>query len=78
MKRALIAGVASQDGACLTEFLLGRGHEVHGIERPSSRFNVERVYQLYQDPHVTDATNLVRILAAGTAAARSGFLARRD
>ena len=31
MKRALITGIAGQDGSYLAEFLLGQGYEVHGI-----------------------------------------------
>ena len=38
-KRALITGVAGQDGAYLAEFLLGKGYEVHGIKRRASLFN---------------------------------------
>jgi GDPmannose 4,6-dehydratase len=30
VKRALITGVTGQDGSYLTEFLLGKGYEVHG------------------------------------------------
>ncbi len=73
-KVALITGVTGQDGAYLTEFLLGKGYEVHGIKRRSSLFNTQRVDHLYQDPHVdhqrfkmhygdlTDSTNLIRII----------------
>lgn len=74
MKRALITGVTGQDGAYLSEFLLGKGYEVHGIKRRSSSFNTQRVDHLYQDPHeehvrfrlhhgdLTDSTNLIRII----------------
>ncbi|MDT0619883.1 GDP-mannose 4,6-dehydratase [Salinisphaera sp. P385] len=73
-KRALITGVTGQDGAYLSELLLGQGYEVHGIKRRASLFNTERVDHLYQDPHeseqrfvlhygdLTDATNLIRIV----------------
>lgn len=73
-KRALITGVTGQDGAYLSELLLGKGYEVHGIKRRASLFNTERVDHLYQDPHeseqrfvlhygdLTDATNLIRIV----------------
>ncbi|MDB4655336.1 GDP-mannose 4,6-dehydratase [Flavobacteriales bacterium] len=50
-KVALITGVTGQDGAYLSEFLLEKGYEVHGIKRRSSLFNTERVDHLYQDPH---------------------------
>jgi len=73
-KVALITGVTGQDGAYLSEFLLGKGYEVHGVKRRSSSFNTGRIEDLYQDPHVegaqfhlhygdlTDATNLIRIV----------------
>ncbi|MBV1916341.1 MAG: GDP-mannose 4,6-dehydratase [Pseudomonadales bacterium] len=73
-KIALITGVTGQDGSYLSEFLLAKGYEVHGIKRRASSFNTERVDHIYQDPHVenvnfhlhygdlTDTSNLVRIL----------------
>ncbi|HEX2028220.1 MAG TPA: GDP-mannose 4,6-dehydratase [Nitriliruptorales bacterium] len=51
MKRALITGITGQDGSYLTELLLDRGYEVHGIIRRSSSFNTHRIDHLYQDPH---------------------------
>ena len=74
MKKALITGITGQDGAYLSEFLLKKGYEVHGIKRRSSSFNTQRVDHLYQDPHVenkrfilhygdlTDTSNLIRII----------------
>jgi GDPmannose 4,6-dehydratase len=74
MKKALITGVTGQDGAYLSEFLLKKGYEVHGLKRRSSLFNTNRIDHLYQDPHVdnanfilhygdmTDSTNLMRII----------------
>lgn len=74
MKKALITGITGQDGAYLTEFLLNKGYEVHGIKRRSSLFNTNRIDHLYQDPHIqernfvlhygdmTDSTNLIRIV----------------
>lgn len=74
MKRALITGVTGQDGAYLSEFLLQKGYEVHGIKRRASSFNTDRVDHLYQDLHddlvtfrlhygdLTDSTNLIRII----------------
>ncbi|WP_237218655.1 GDP-mannose 4,6-dehydratase, partial [Rothia nasimurium] len=38
-KRALITGITGQDGAYLTELLLEKDYEVHGIKRRSSLFN---------------------------------------
>ncbi|MEM9267413.1 MAG: GDP-mannose 4,6-dehydratase [Pseudomonadota bacterium] len=74
MKRALITGVTGQDGAYLSELLLDKGYEVHGIKRRASSFNSARIDHLYQDPHesgvrflmhygdMTDSTNLIRII----------------
>ena len=71
---ALITGVTGQDGAYLSELLLDKGYEVHGVKRRASLFNTERIDHLYQDPHVdhprfrlhygdlTDSTNLIRII----------------
>ena len=42
-KVALITGVTGQDGAYLSEFLLDKGYEVHGIKRRSSSFNTQRI-----------------------------------
>lgn len=73
-KKALITGITGQDGAYLSELLLEKGYEVHGIKRRASLFNTARVDHLYQDPHesnlrfklhygdLTDATNLIRII----------------
>jgi len=74
-KKALITGITGQDGSYLTEFLLKKGYQVHGIIRRSSSFNTGRIEHLYQDPHVdrrnlvlhygdlTDSTNLMSIVA---------------
>ncbi len=74
MKRALITGVTGQDGAYLTEFLLAKGYEVHGVKRRSSLFNTNRIDHLYQGAHqkdrrfilhygdLTDSTNLIRLV----------------
>ncbi len=51
MKRALITGVTGQDGSYLSEFLLSKGYEVHGIVRRASTFNTPRISHLYKDPH---------------------------
>ena len=73
-KIALVTGVTGQDGAYLSELLLQKGYEVHGIKRRSSLFNTDRIDHLYQDPHetgvryhlhygdLTDSTNLIRIV----------------
>lgn len=74
MKKALITGITGQDGAYLTELLLEKGYEVHGIKRRSSLFNTDRIDHLYQDPHkdntrmflhygdLTDSMNLTRLI----------------
>jgi len=74
MKKALITGTTGQDGAYLSEFLLNKGYEVHGIKRRSSSFNTDRIDHIYQDPHttnqnfflhygdLTDSLNLTRII----------------
>ncbi|MCL4109239.1 UNVERIFIED_CONTAM: hypothetical protein GTU68_063007 [Idotea baltica] len=74
MKKALITGITGQDGAYLSELLLEKGYEVHGIKRRSSLFNTHRIDHLYEDPHVadrrfilhfgdlSDATNIIRII----------------
>ncbi|MDQ6962934.1 MAG: GDP-mannose 4,6-dehydratase [Mariprofundaceae bacterium] len=73
-KIALITGVTGQDGAYLSELLLKKGYEVHGIKRRTSLFNTDRIDHLYQDPHesgssfflhhgdMTDSSSLIRII----------------
>src|SRR6202789_186320 len=73
-KIALITGITGQDGAYLTELLISKNYEVHGIKRRSSLFNTDRIDHLYQDPHdenknlilhygdLSDSTNLIRII----------------
>lgn len=53
MKKALITGITGQDGSYLSELLLGKGYEVHGIIRRASTFNTDRIDHLYHDPHDT-------------------------
>ncbi|PNY79794.1 GDP-mannose 4,6-dehydratase [Deinococcus koreensis] len=59
MKRALLTGITGQDGSYLTELLLSKGYEVHGVIRRSSTFNTDRIDHLYQDPHETGARMLL-------------------
>ena len=73
-KVALITGVTGQDGAYLSEFLLKKGYEVHGIKRRASSLNTQRIDHIFEDPHsdnihlklhygdLTDSSNLTRIL----------------
>jgi GDPmannose 4,6-dehydratase len=74
MKRALITGITGQDGSYLSELLLSKGYEVHGVIRRASTFNTQRIEHLYQNRHdegvrfflhygdVCDGTGLRRIL----------------
>lgn len=55
MKVAFITGVTGQDGSYLTELLLGKGYEVHGLIRRSSTFATERIDHVYIDPHMPSA-----------------------
>jgi GDPmannose 4,6-dehydratase len=55
IKRALITGITGQDGSYLTEFLLEKGYEVHGIIRRTSTFNTDRLDHVYMDPHDENA-----------------------
>jgi len=73
-KHALITGITGQDGSYLSELLLEKGYEVHGIIRRTSTFNTDRIDHIYEDPHtenarlflhygdLTDGTTLRRIL----------------
>jgi GDPmannose 4,6-dehydratase len=74
MKKALITGITGQDGSYLTELLMEKGYEVHGIIRRASTFNTSRIDHLYKDRHdgdarmilhygdLTDSSNLNRLI----------------
>ena len=74
MKKALISGITGQDGSYLTELLLEKGYEVHGIIRRASSFNTFRIDHLYKDESslnkslflhygdLTDSSNLNRLV----------------
>jgi GDPmannose 4,6-dehydratase len=74
LKTALISGITGQDGSYLTELLLSKGYEVHGIIRRSSSFNTFRIDHLYKDKEIlnkklflhygdlTDSSNLNRLI----------------
>ncbi|HEU4480350.1 MAG TPA: GDP-mannose 4,6-dehydratase, partial [Actinomycetota bacterium] len=51
MKKALVTGVTGQDGSYLSELLLSKGYEVHGLIRRASTFNTHRLDPIYRDPH---------------------------
>jgi GDPmannose 4,6-dehydratase len=73
-KVAFITGITGQDGSYLTEFLLEKGYEVHGLIRRSSSFNTARIDHIYQDPHtpnpklilhygdLTDGVNMTNLI----------------
>ena len=73
-KIALITGVTGQDGSYLSEFLIKKGYEVHGVIRKSSSFNTSRIDHIYQSPNekkrnfflhygdLSDASNLTKII----------------
>ena len=70
----LLTGTTGQDGAYLSQLLLNKGYDVHGVKRRASSFNTDRIDHLYRDPHednirfhlhygdLTDSTNLIRII----------------
>jgi GDPmannose 4,6-dehydratase len=74
MKKALITGITGQDGSYLTEFLLQKGYEVHGIIRRASTFNTHRIDNMLENPEIggkklflhhgdlTDSSNLNRLI----------------
>ena len=59
MTKALITGCTGQDGSYLTEFLLEKGYEVHGLKRRASSFNTDRLDHIYQDVHQADTRFLL-------------------
>lgn len=72
-KRAFITGVTGQDGAYLSQLLLDKGYEVHGLLRRSASADVvnarlkwigvaDRV--IYHDANLTDLSSLIRALQA--------------
>jgi len=74
MLRALITGITGQDGSYLTELLLEKGYEVHGVVRPMQSLERSRLSHLVTDPSINgtrlllhearleDAMTLQRIL----------------
>ncbi|MFI5343172.1 MAG: GDP-mannose 4,6-dehydratase [Chlamydiales bacterium] len=75
-KVALIFGITGQDGTYLTELLLSKGYEVHGVKRRSSSPNTGRIDRFYEDPSIshrkfilhygdlTDSLSVVSIIQA--------------
>ena len=78
MTRALITGITGQDGSYLTELLLEKGYEVHGVVRRTSSLDRSRLNHLYRDPKIygkrlflhyadlDDPTTLRRVLKKST------------
>ena len=71
MKTALITGVTGQDGSYLSEFLLEKGYEVHGIIRRSSVDFRERIAHLEGRPHfhlhyadLGDSMSIVKVVSS--------------
>ena len=69
MKTALITGITGQDGSYLSELLLSKGYDVHGIIRRSSTDYRERIAHLEGKPHfhlhygdMSDSMGLVQIV----------------
>lgn len=69
MKTALITGITGQDGSYLSEFLLEKGYDVHGIIRRSSVDYRERIAHLEGKPHfhlhygdMSDSMGLIQVI----------------
>ena len=70
MKKALITGVTGQDGSYLSEFLLGKGYDVHGIIRRSSVDFRNRIAHLEGEPQfhlhygdLSDSMSLLKVIS---------------
>jgi GDPmannose 4,6-dehydratase len=70
MKRAFVTGINGQDGSFLTELLIEKGYEVHGMIRRASVFTTDRIDHLMEHPQVhvyhgdlTDSSNLNKLLS---------------
>lgn len=71
-KKAFVTGITGQDGAYLTELLLSKGYEVHGLLRRSSSFNTKRIHHIYHNGvgdklvlhhgDLSDSTNLNNLI----------------
>ena len=76
MRKALITGVTGQDGSYLTELLMDKGYEVHGLVRRASSFNRGRIEHLRMNSKtqntklhlhygdITDTPNLSRLISS--------------
>lgn len=66
MKKALIFGVTGQDGSYLSEFLLEKKYQVHGVKRKSSSYNTDRINHIFENSknfflHYGDLTDSLSI-----------------
>lgn len=68
-KIALIWGCTGQDGSYLSEILLEKGYEVHGVKRRSSSYNTSRVNHIFNNKNfklhfgdVTDSLNVTSLI----------------
>ena len=69
MKKALVTGITGQDGKYLTELLLRKGYEVHGLKRRASTYNTDRIDHIDPDKyplfmHFADITDPVSLIDA--------------
>lgn len=62
MKKAFVTGITGQDGSYLTELLLSKGYEVHGLVRRSSSLNTSRICHIFPEAEI-----------AGTSKGNSGL-----
>ena len=68
-----ITGITGQDGSYLTELLLEKGYEVHGIIRRSSSFNTKRIDHLYKEEIISPRPSQRDPLGAETAKKRNKY-----
>ena len=69
-KKALIFGISGQDGIYLTDFLINKGYEVHGVIRESGSEKVRQITRIFYNEkqlsqlilHFGDVTDLINIL----------------
>ncbi|HQS02829.1 MAG: GDP-mannose 4,6-dehydratase [Halothiobacillus sp. 24-54-40] len=75
-RTAIITGITGQDGAYLTELLLGKGYTVYGTYRRTSSVNFWRLEELGVDKHpnlhlveydLTDISSAIRLLQTSEA-----------
>lgn len=60
MKKVLITGITGQDGSYLSELLISKGYEVHGVVRRTSALNTQRIDHLFSDSN--ESSNPSRLI----------------